>query len=142
ADGAPRHARADPRSRLGLASSRRAANHRRHDRRRDRACQRLRQHSGQVRTKGASGMNTNGFRIAVFAGDGIGNEVTEPCLSIVDRAIERVGGVTIEPVRLAAGAGAYRETGEALPRASLAEARKADAILLAAMGDPAVRYPD
>ena len=85
---------------------------------------------------------SNDFRIAVFAGDGIGHEITEPCLTLVERALARSGGVAATPVRLAAGAGAYRATGEALPAASLAEARKADAILLAAMGDPATRYPD
>jgi 3-isopropylmalate dehydrogenase len=87
-------------------------------------------------------MHTNQFRIAVFAGDGIGTEITEPCLTILDRALARTGGASVAPVRLPAGAGAYRETGAALPKASLAEARRADAILLAAMGDPAVRYPD
>ena len=84
----------------------------------------------------------NHFRIAVFAGDGIGQEITEPALALLVRALARAGRARIRPVRLAAGAGAYRDTGEALPAASLAEARKADAILLAAMGDPAVRYPD
>ena len=87
-------------------------------------------------------MSSNQFRIAVFAGDGIGLEITEPCVMLVERALAKVGGVSVSPVRLAAGAGAYRATGEALPAASLAEARKADAILLAAMGDPATRYPD
>jgi len=84
----------------------------------------------------------NDFRIAVFAGDGIGHEITEPCVGLIERALQRSGGVAVRAVRLAAGAGAYRDTGEALPAASLAEARKADAILLAAMGDPSIRYPD
>jgi len=84
----------------------------------------------------------NDFRIAVFAGDGIGLEITEPALALVERALARSGRVRIRPVRLAAGAGAYRDTGTALPAESLDEARAADAILLAAMGDPAVRYPD
>lgn len=87
-------------------------------------------------------MNTNEFRIAVFAGDGIGHEITPPCVRLVQRAIEKVGGIVLRPVELAAGAGSYVATGEALPKQALAEARKADAILLAAMGDPAVRYPD
>jgi 3-isopropylmalate dehydrogenase len=86
--------------------------------------------------------HSNDFRIAVFAGDGIGHEITEPCLRLIERALHQSGGVAVTPVRLAAGAGAYRDMGEALPAASLAEARRADAILLAAMGDPAIRYPD
>jgi isocitrate/isopropylmalate dehydrogenase len=43
---------------------------------------------------------------------------------------------------LEGGAGCYARTGEALPAASIAAARAADAILLAAMGLPDVRYPD
>ena len=87
-------------------------------------------------------MSSNDFRVAVFAGDGIGHEITEPCLGLIERALKRTGGVAITPVRLAAGAQTYRDAGVALPAASLGEARKADAILLAAMGDPAIRYPD
>lgn len=82
------------------------------------------------------------FRVALFAGDGIGLEITAPCQRLVERALERAGGPRVKWVELPAGAGAYVATGEALPKSSLAEARKADAILLAAMGDPAVRYPD
>jgi 3-isopropylmalate dehydrogenase len=87
-------------------------------------------------------MTDTGFRVAVFAGDGIGFEITEPCLALVERALAKAGAPRIAWVPLPAGAGAYAAMGEALPKGSLAEARKADAILLAAMGDPAVRYPD
>jgi len=45
-------------------------------------------------------------------------------------------------IPLAAGAEAFRTMGEALPKSSVEAARKADAILLSAMGDPEVRYPD
>jgi len=65
-----------------------------------------------------------------------------PCLAVLDRALARAGGPAVDWLELPAGAGAYRSTGDALPTASLAEARRADAILLAAMGDPTVRYPD
>ena len=43
---------------------------------------------------------------------------------------------------LEAGAGAYTKLGTALPDETIAGCRSADAILLAAMGDPSVRYPD
>jgi 3-isopropylmalate dehydrogenase len=82
------------------------------------------------------------FRIAVLPGDGIGREVTEPCLAILETAARRAGNVALSFETLPAGAGCYRETGTALPRPTLEAARKADAILLGAMGDPAVRYPD
>ena len=82
------------------------------------------------------------LRIAVLPGDGIGNEVTEPCLELLTQAAKRTGGFSLSYARLAAGANTYRDTGEALPAATMAEARRADAILLAAMGLPDVRYPD
>ncbi len=85
---------------------------------------------------------SNGFRIAVFPGDGIGEEVMQPCLDLLTRAAERVGGFSLFFATLAAGAGCYRETGKALPAASMAEARRADAVLLGAMGLPEVRTPD
>jgi len=82
------------------------------------------------------------FRICVLPGDGIGTEIMEPCLAILNRACQRVGGVALQNEILPAGATCYAECGEALPKATLDAARKADAILLAAMGDPAIRYAD
>ncbi|MGB0497609.1 MAG: isocitrate/isopropylmalate dehydrogenase family protein [Rubricella sp.] len=78
--------------------------------------------------------------IAVFEGDGIGPEVTAPTLAILTRATEGIASLHFEI--LPAGAGCYRDTGEALPKASVEAAGKADAILLSCMGDPSIRYPD
>ena len=85
---------------------------------------------------------TTDFRIALFPGDGIGPEVTRPCLALLDEVVARVGGFSLSFVELAAGALCYRDTGTALPAASLREAGCSDAILLAAMGMPSIRYPD
>ncbi|MEJ8573770.1 isocitrate/isopropylmalate dehydrogenase family protein [Microbaculum marinum] len=85
---------------------------------------------------------TREFRIAVFPGDGIGLEITGPCIAVIDRALERVGGLKLGYEHLPAGAGAYVELGTALPDSSVAAARAADAILLAAAGLPEIRYPD
>ncbi|MBL8661491.1 MAG: isocitrate/isopropylmalate dehydrogenase family protein [Candidatus Odyssella sp.] len=82
------------------------------------------------------------FRIAVFPGDGIGSEVMPPCLALLDRASRAVGGFALHYDIAPAGAGCYRDTGEALPASSMALARKADAILLGAMGLPDVRQAD
>jgi 3-isopropylmalate dehydrogenase len=87
-------------------------------------------------------LKTNDFRIAVLAGDGIGPEVMEPTLAILQMAAGRTGGFNLSFKNLPAGAAHYAATGEALPARSLAAARAADAILLGAMGDPAIRYPD
>ena len=82
------------------------------------------------------------IRIAILPGDGIGNEITEPAMAIARRAVERTGLPALEEDWLPAGAATYRDTGEALPTATVEGCRRADAILLAAMGDPAIRYPD
>ena len=83
------------------------------------------------------------FSIAVLPGDGIGPEVTRPCLDLVRQACRRVDGdLDLAFTSLPAGATHYTETGEALPKATLDAAAKADAILLAAMGMPGIRYPD
>jgi 3-isopropylmalate dehydrogenase len=53
-----------------------------------------------------------------------------------------VGGFALTATSHRAGAAQYRDCGTALPRATLAAAARADAILLGAMGLPSVRYPD
>lgn len=91
---------------------------------------------------------TTVFQIAVFEGDGIGPEITEPCCALLQEACRLVteanpkAGIELQLQPLIAGAAAYLSTGNALPKDSVDAARKADAILLAAMGDPEVRYPD
>ena len=88
------------------------------------------------------------FSIAVFEGDGIGPEITQPCCDLMTQACNYVSAAnptdSIELVMnsLPAGAKAYQTMGEALPKSSVEAARKADAILLSAMGDPEIRYPD
>ena len=82
------------------------------------------------------------FRIAVFPGDGIGGEITQPTLRLIAKAARRIGGFSISPQNCPAGAAYYRDQGVALPKSSVDTARKADAILLAAMGLPSVRYQD
>ncbi len=80
--------------------------------------------------------------IAVLAGDGIGPEITAPTLELL-RAVERqVGGFALEFEELEAGAALYRDTGTAFPERAKRRTCEADAVLLAAMGLPEVRYPD
>ena len=84
----------------------------------------------------------NDFHIAVFPGDGVGHEITEPTLRLLERACARAGAPALRFSPCAAGAAQYRDHGVALPAAALETARRADAILLAAMGLPEVRRPD
>ena len=87
-------------------------------------------------------MTAQTFRIAVLPGDGIGIEVMGPCLALLRAVSDDIGGFVLEFDMLEAGAGTYRDTGSALPEATLEAARSADAILLGAMGLPDIRYPD
>ncbi len=82
------------------------------------------------------------FSICVLPGDGIGIEVMEACLAVLEAATARIGGVKLALDRHPAGAMCYRDTGVALPKPSLDAARCADAILLGAMGWPEIRYSD
>src|ERR1700722_3807775 len=77
------------------------------------------------------------YTIAHVPGDGVGPEVTEVARTCVDAVAARRGfTVTWQPYEL--GARHYLATGEVLPDAALAQLRKADAILLGAVGSPDV----
>lgn len=82
------------------------------------------------------------FHVSVFPGDGIGPEVIAPCLELLRKVTNVLGGFEMSFVEASAGAACYEQTGSALPRDSMDEARRADAILLAAMGLPSIRYDD
>ena len=69
-------------------------------------------------------------RIAVIGGDGIGPEVTDEALKV----LEAVPDATFEQTRYDLGAERYLATGEVLPDSVLAEIREHDAILLGAVG--------
>ena len=71
------------------------------------------------------------MRIAVFAGDGIGPEVTEQAV----RVLETLGLPGLELVEGDVGGAAYRKHGHPLPPATLDIARSCDAILFGAVGD-------
>ncbi len=87
-------------------------------------------------------MSAAPLTLAILPGDGIGMEITQPCVELVQAALAKVGEPAANENWLEAGAGAYTKLGNALPHETIAGCRAADAILLAAMGDPEVRYPD
>ena len=82
------------------------------------------------------------FDIAVFEGDGIGPEITAPTLGLLKELSEAASSYSLRFVEVPAGAAHYARCGESLPASSMEAARSADAVLLAAMGLPDVRYPD
>ncbi len=79
--------------------------------------------------------------IAVLPGDGIGREVMDSALQVLDRVGQRIQRRFVSQVH-PAGAQHYVDTGESLPEATLAACRAADAILFGAMGLPHVRGKD
>ena len=77
-------------------------------------------------------------RIAVIAGDGIGPEVIEAAIPIIERAAGK-HGVALAWERLPYGADHYLKTGETLPEKAFRKLRDdVDAIFLGAIGDPRV----
>ena len=70
--------------------------------------------------------------VAVLGGDGIGPEVTAEARRVLDAAGARDLGYEEAPV----GGAAYHAAGHPLPPATLDLARRADAILFGAVGDP------
>lgn len=82
------------------------------------------------------------YRIAVLPGDGIGPEVMDATVRVIEAVVEPLSDLSVELTSYAAGASHYRETGVALPESVLQSCRNADAVLLAAIGLPDVRKPD
>jgi len=80
---------------------------------------------------------TDNYKIAVFAGDGIGPEVTQEALRVLDVTAE-LAGFTVDCKHFPHGSEHYLATGELLPDDVLEEARGMDAVYLGAIGDPRV----
>jgi 3-isopropylmalate dehydrogenase len=74
-----------------------------------------------------------GYQIGVIGGDGIGPEVVAEALKVV-----RAAGVDLDTVDFDLGGARWLRDGEVLPDAALDQLRDVDAILLGAVGDPAV----
>ena len=81
------------------------------------------------------------YEIAVLKGDGIGLEVVDEALRVL-KAIALETGVSFNFNDFPAGADCYLAQGNPLPDETLAACRQADAVLLGAMGNPEIRWPD
>jgi 3-isopropylmalate dehydrogenase len=83
------------------------------------------------------------LRIVTLPGDGIGREVVPAALHVLNIVERALGGFTLDiDERRDMGALYYKESGEDISKGAFRAARGADAILMGAMGWPAVRYPD
>ena len=81
------------------------------------------------------------FNIVVLPGDGIGVEVIDATLALLEPVQKRYG-FKLQYDRRPGGAHLYRDTGNAFPDSSMKACEAADAVLFGAMGWPEIRYPD
>jgi 3-isopropylmalate dehydrogenase len=77
----------------------------------------------------------NTFKLAVLAGDGIGPEVMNEALKVLD-AIENLFSVRFERTEALVGGAAIDATGKALPDHTVEVCKAADAILFGSVGGP------
>ncbi|MEC7785701.1 MAG: isocitrate/isopropylmalate family dehydrogenase, partial [Nitrospinota bacterium] len=75
------------------------------------------------------------FNIAVFPGDGIGPEVITEAIKII-KIIESKLRLKINLNEALVGGAGYEATGHPLPDTTLDTAKKADGVLLGAVGGP------
>ena len=81
------------------------------------------------------------YDIAVLKGDGVGIEVVDETLKVLNELM-RGDGTRLQLVEHSSGAQCYLEQGDPLPASTLQACRNADAVLVGAMGLPDVRWPD
>jgi 3-isopropylmalate dehydrogenase len=81
------------------------------------------------------------YEFGVIAGDGIGPELVESAMQVLD-AVSAKAGFTFRSVPLAAGAEVFRATGEPMSAAAVDAVRRCDATLKGPVGLPDVRHPD
>ncbi len=77
------------------------------------------------------------INLAVIAGDGIGPEVTDAALTVLDKVLDGED-VQIERTDYDLGASRWHRTGEVITDDEIAALKTHDAILLGAVGDPSV----
>jgi len=82
------------------------------------------------------------YRIVVLPGDGIGPEIVEAALDVLETVQKVTGGFSLSYEVHRAGAGCYRDTGKAIMPEALEAFQNADATLKGLVGLPEVRKPD
>ena len=82
------------------------------------------------------------LHIALMPGDGIGPEVTDAAVRVLQALEAQSDDLVLQFETLSVGAGEYLSSGDPLPAAALERARACDAVLLGAMGLPDVRWPN
>ena len=80
----------------------------------------------------------NVHKIAVIAGDGIGPEVIDEGIKVLQKVAELDGTFTFEFTHFPWGCNYYKETGRMMPEDGIEQLSKFDAIFLGAVGAPGV----
>ncbi|MBT5925387.1 MAG: isocitrate/isopropylmalate dehydrogenase family protein [Verrucomicrobia bacterium] len=91
-------------------------------------------------TKEINGVKT--FNIAVLPGDGIGVDVTQAAVEVLQATESKLSALKLKFQECAVGAQEYLRNGDPLPEKAFEACRVSDAVLLGAMGLPSVRWPD
>jgi 3-isopropylmalate dehydrogenase len=81
------------------------------------------------------------FKITLLPGDGIGPDVTNEAVRVLEAVEKKLDGIHFEMTEHPCGANEYLRNGDPLPKATLEACRCADATILGAMGIPGVRWP-
>ena len=82
------------------------------------------------------------MKIAVIKGDGIGVDVTNATLELVDTAVAGASAPALSYEEIEAGAGYFAKTGRDIEEGGEEQAGRADAIFLGAIGLPSIRHDD
>ncbi|WP_134701016.1 isocitrate/isopropylmalate dehydrogenase family protein [Ammoniphilus sp. YIM 78166] len=82
------------------------------------------------------------YKIAVLPGDGIGPEVTNQALKVLDAVESVYGDIKFERELFDAGAERFLKTGVTMPEGVFEHCQAADAMLMGAIGLPEARHPD
>jgi 3-isopropylmalate dehydrogenase len=81
-------------------------------------------------------------QIALIKGDGIGVDVSDATMAVVEAAMKKTAAGTLATREIHAGAGYYQETGNDIEPDGEVAAGRCDAIFLGAIGLPSIRAKD
>jgi 3-isopropylmalate dehydrogenase len=87
-------------------------------------------------------MAESSLQVALIKGDGIGIDVSDAALAVVDAGLARSGAVRLRYREIAAGAAYYADSGRDIEPGGEEAAGRADAIFLGAIGLPSIRHGD
>jgi len=86
-------------------------------------------------------MSKNSYSIALLPGDGIGPEIINATLMVLNRAAEKFN-IKFDYSEYEAGANLYKRDGISISDQDMQAIGESDAVLLGAMGLPDIRKPD